>query len=57
MKVESGVWASVKGVKILLRYIEVKKFCPARCAVGYHVARAHLAMVKAVLTATGSLNL
>jgi hypothetical protein len=57
MKVESDEWASVKRVKILLRYIEVKKFCPVRCVEGFHVALRHRAMAKEVPMATGSLYL
>jgi hypothetical protein len=55
MKVEKDEWALEKRVKIHLRYIEAKKFYPARCVEGYHVALQHQVTVKEVLMATGSL--
>jgi hypothetical protein len=58
MKVERGEWASAKRVKTPSQYTEVKKFYPARCVEGYHVALRHRAMAKAAQTAaTGSLSL
>lgn len=57
LKVEKGEWASAKKAKTRLRYIEVKKFCPARCEEDCHAAPQHRVTAKEVPMATGSLLL